>query len=173
MSREEIERRAFLEKVLAGCAVAATGSIWAACGGQEEGGEQEQPQGCVTMGQEPPEGEALVELRLDLEDPANAPLTRTDGGTLSLHRGDIPGLPEKTVSVARLGESEVVAVGTCPHLACALRWDRQRDHFVCPCHQSEFERDGSLLPGVGPACTDATSFEARLEGGVVVVTFRG
>ena len=33
----------------------------------------------------------------------------------------------------------------CPHLGCALRWNRQERSWDCPCHGSRFGEDGSLL----------------------------
>lgn len=33
----------------------------------------------------------------------------------------------------------------CPHLGCALRWNKQEHSWDCPCHGSRFDRDGKLL----------------------------
>lgn len=33
----------------------------------------------------------------------------------------------------------------CPHLGCALKWNRQEHSWDCPCHGSRFDRDGKLL----------------------------
>ena len=35
----------------------------------------------------------------------------------------------------------------CPHLGCALRWNRTERTWDCPCHGSRFTRDGQLLDG--------------------------
>ena len=35
----------------------------------------------------------------------------------------------------------------CPHLGCALRWNRAEHTWDCPCHGSRFTRDGRLLDG--------------------------
>lgn len=33
----------------------------------------------------------------------------------------------------------------CPHLGCALKWNRQEHSWDCPCHGSRFAKDGKLL----------------------------
>ncbi len=33
----------------------------------------------------------------------------------------------------------------CPHLGCALKWNRQERSWDCPCHGSRFSEDGKLL----------------------------
>ena len=33
----------------------------------------------------------------------------------------------------------------CPHLGCALKWNRQEHSWDCPCHGSRFTEDGKLL----------------------------
>jgi glycine/D-amino acid oxidase-like deaminating enzyme len=33
----------------------------------------------------------------------------------------------------------------CPHLGCALKWNRMEHTWDCPCHGSRFEEDGGLL----------------------------
>lgn len=33
----------------------------------------------------------------------------------------------------------------CPHMGCALRWNREERSWDCPCHGSRFSKDGELL----------------------------
>lgn len=33
----------------------------------------------------------------------------------------------------------------CPHMGCALKWNRAERTWDCPCHGSRFERDGKLI----------------------------
>ena len=40
----------------------------------------------------------------------------------------------------------------CPHMGCALKWNRQEHSWDCPCHGSRFDRQGRLLQN--PANTD-------------------
>jgi cytochrome b6-f complex iron-sulfur subunit len=36
---------------------------------------------------------------------------------------------------------------TCPHLGCSYAFDDGKQHFLCPCHGSEFALDGRVLKG--------------------------
>lgn len=40
----------------------------------------------------------------------------------------------------------------CPHLGCALKYNKYEHTWDCPCHGSRFERDGKLIDG--PATSD-------------------
>lgn len=50
----------------------------------------------------------------------------------------------------------------CTHLSCLLTWDDQANAFVCPCHGSQFGRDGELLSG--PASRGLDQFVIQLVG---------
>lgn len=59
---------------------------------------------------------------------------------------------------------------TCTHLACIVGWDAARSRFSCPCHGSEFERDGSVINPPAPRPLDR--FEVVIEGDRVKVDTR-
>jgi cytochrome b6-f complex iron-sulfur subunit len=83
--------------------------------------------------------------------PANHPegrffLVRTDAGVTALHK-------------------------VCTHLSCLLAWDDQAGAFVCPCHGSQFGRDGQVT--TGPAARNLDQFVVRLvtpDGQVIAET---
>lgn len=59
----------------------------------------------------------------------------------------------------------------CTHLGCLLTWDEEVGAFVCPCHGSQFDREGKLLSG--PATRDLDRFVVQLitsDGQVVAAT---
>jgi Rieske Fe-S protein len=33
----------------------------------------------------------------------------------------------------------------CPHLGCALKWNKHEHSWDCPCHGSRFREDGKLI----------------------------
>jgi glycine/D-amino acid oxidase-like deaminating enzyme len=41
----------------------------------------------------------------------------------------------------------------CPHLGCALKWNKYEHTWDCPCHGSRFEKDGKIIdnPSIGDA----------------------
>jgi cytochrome b6-f complex iron-sulfur subunit len=42
----------------------------------------------------------------------------------------------------------------CTHLACTVSWHEQQQRFMCPCHGSEFQRDGTVLKPPAPRPLD-------------------
>ncbi len=48
----------------------------------------------------------------------------------------------------------------CTHLRCLFGWDEEKQLFICPCHGSEFSRDGKVLKG--PATRDLDRFPVQL-----------
>lgn len=66
--------------------------------------------------------------------------------------------------------SEVWALSTiCPHLGCGIDWESGAKRYVCPCHDSYFDRDGTALTGPSPRGMDR--LETRIVGQTVEVKF--
>ena len=42
----------------------------------------------------------------------------------------------------------------CTHLGCLYNWSDQEDKFICPCHGSQFDLDGSYIQGPAPRSLD-------------------
>lgn len=42
----------------------------------------------------------------------------------------------------------------CTHLGCLYNWREQEGKFVCPCHGSQFQADGSYIQGPAPRSLD-------------------
>ena len=52
-------------------------------------------------------------------------------------------------------EEGITALYTvCTHLGCLYGWREQEDKFVCPCHGSQFEKDGQYIQGPAPRSLD-------------------
>ena len=50
---------------------------------------------------------------------------------------------------------------TCPHLGCAVDFNRETDEYQCPCHTSAFAIDGKMLYGPSPRGLDELAVEIR------------
>jgi nitrite reductase/ring-hydroxylating ferredoxin subunit len=78
--------------------------------------------------------------------------TRTAGqriGSLFLTRTDANNTPAVSAFTA-----------TCPHLGCAVEFDRADGRFECPCHESAFAKNGEKL--FGPSLRGLDSLEVKL-----------
>nr|NLD40598.1 Rieske (2Fe-2S) protein [Actinomycetales bacterium] len=100
--------------------------------------------GSGVPGQSPEAGERLASLD-DFE----------DGQTLVVMTAK--GVP---VVLTRQGGEVVAHSGVCPHQGCAVRVEV--DNLLCPCHNSKFEFDGTLISG--PADTDLDPTVVHLDG---------
>lgn len=75
-----------------------------------------------------------AELPDSTSPPANIPsvkmwLSNTDQGVLALYK-------------------------VCTHLGCLYNWSDQENKFICPCHGSQFEKDGDYIQGPAPRSLD-------------------
>jgi cytochrome b6-f complex iron-sulfur subunit len=49
----------------------------------------------------------------------------------------------------------------CPHLGCLYGWNDQEFKFICPCHGSQYEKNGDYI--LGPAPRSLDRFVIRIE----------
>ncbi|MEO8098042.1 MAG: ubiquinol-cytochrome c reductase iron-sulfur subunit [Acidobacteriota bacterium] len=101
--------------------------------------------------------------------------TRIDGWKRSREKA--------TAWVVKTNEKAAIAFSPqCPHLGCIYHWDAEASDaqgqvspgspsqaatFVCPCHNSKFSTDGSVLGGPAPRALDR--FVSRVEGNKLLV----
>ena len=78
--------------------------------------------------------------------PAGTAFTMADGG-----ENNSPGDPTFGGFLVRQGGELRAFAITCPHLGCSYDFDTAKQHFLCPCHGSEFALDGSVLHGPASA----------------------
>lgn len=63
------------------------------------------------------------------------------------------------------GSDEIQAFNaTCPHAGCFVAFNRDRDAYQCPCHDSAFSVDGKLNYGPSPRGLDQLDAEIRPAG---------
>lgn len=92
------------------------------------------------------------------------------GHLSSLPVGGILSFPERKVYVVRT-EAGVHALSmTCTHLGCMTRHEADRGRIFCPCHGSQFNREGQVVGG--PAPRPLPRLEVSLQEGLLVVDTR-
>ncbi len=73
--------------------------------------------------------------------------------------------------VVRTNAGVLALYQVCPHLGCLVPWAEQLNRFACPCHGSQYERDGTYISGPAPRGLDR--FVVKLldaQGNVVATT---
>lgn len=58
----------------------------------------------------------------------------------------------------------------CTHLGCGYRWEGEQRQFYCPCHNSYFALDGTVLAGPAPRPLD--TLPAKIENGRLLVIYK-
>lgn len=61
----------------------------------------------------------------------------------------------------------------CVHLGCTVPWVSARHEYICPCHGSVYEYDGSRISGPAPRALDAMPVIVNDDGTVTVDTNPG
>lgn len=70
--------------------------------------------------------------------------------------------------IVRLADGGFLAVyHRCTHLGCTVPWDETQQKFICPCHSSEFDRQGALINPPAPRPLDL--FAVSIADGSVMV----
>lgn len=75
---------------------------------------------------------------------------------------------QQLVWVFRIGDNLEVFSAICPHLGCTI--NAAEKGFICPCHGSAWNRDGSRIGGPTPRSMDR--LEHKIENGMLQVKFR-
>lgn len=57
---------------------------------------------------------------------------------------------------------------SCTHLECRFTWDSRKMVFVCPCHGSEFARNGEVLKGPAKRALDRFALKLINDQGIVI-----
>jgi len=56
----------------------------------------------------------------------------------------------------------------CTHLGCIYAWKPDQNKFICPCHGSQFQREGEFIQGPAPRSLDQMVIRAYDAGGALV-----
>lgn len=84
------------------------------------------------------------------------------GGTKDLMIGVTPTILVNTKDKGFLAFSKV-----CTHLGCLVKYDKERQVFICPCHAGIFDLEGKVVSGPPPK--PLSKFSVRVEGNNLVI----
>lgn len=91
--------------------------------------------------------------------------------------GDLPAVddppqnfPDVKLWMSASPEGVTAIYKVCTHLGCLYSWSDQADRFVCPCHGSQFERDGKFITGPAPRSLDRFPIQVVKDGQVIAET---
>lgn len=76
-------------------------------------------------------------------------------------------LPHSIWAMKAADGSITVFSPVCTHLGCQVFWDKTRQQFVCPCHNSIFTKDGAVVSGPAPRGLD--TLPSKVKDGVLSV----
>lgn len=70
--------------------------------------------------------------------------------------------------IVRLADGGFMALSLrCTHLGCSINWEEEKQRFICPCHASAFEINGSVKNPPAPSALDY--FPVTIQSGRVMV----
>ena len=77
-------------------------------------------------------------------------------------------IPSGRFYVVRIGDGGFIAVyHRCTHLGCTVPWDSTAQKYICPCHNSQFDQQGTVENPPAPRPLDL--FALTIEDGEVKV----
>jgi Rieske Fe-S protein len=69
--------------------------------------------------------------------------------------------PSSKVNYPAVTMNFVIFSSICPHLGCKFNWKADAKRFICPCHGSEFTREGEHTKGPAPRGLDPLPFREK------------
>lgn len=68
----------------------------------------------------------------------------------------------------RTPEGALALYKVCTHLGCIFDWKPDQDKFICPCHGSQFTREGDFITGPAPRSLDRMVIRAYDQAGNLI-----
>lgn len=69
--------------------------------------------------------------------------------------------------VTQDGREFKVFSNICTHAGCGVRWEKNAQAFLCPCHNGRFDINGKVI--AGPPPKPLNEIEHKVEGGVIFI----
>lgn len=98
------------------------------------------------------------------------------GGTFTI--GDVADLPplgsppvnypKVKLWLSNTEEGLMALYKVCTHLGCLYNWNNQEGKFICPCHGSQFQADGTYIRGPAPRSLDRFVVEIQSADGQTI-----
>jgi cytochrome b6-f complex iron-sulfur subunit len=57
---------------------------------------------------------------------------------------------ETAVIVRTAADSLIALSAVCTHLGCIVQWQKDKQHFLCPCHGGQYTATGEVIAGPPP-----------------------
>ena len=165
---KQFQRRPLLKKAaLAGLSIGSVGPLMS-CAPSGGGSDSDESAAVgesdnTTVGDSGNSGDSpTADLIIDTTDSSYSVLANT-GGSLALN--GVNGIPSPGILVYRSGSTSVNVVSRyCTHQGCTVD-----SNYVCPCHNSKFANDGSVLQG--PASSSLTTYSATVSDTNILINF--
>ena len=79
---------------------------------------------------------------------APAPASDDPFAGLAPGQGAVLDVAGQQIAAYRTEAGEVIQLDvTCPHEGCPVQWNAAQSRWLCPCHASQFEPDGTFISG--------------------------
>ncbi len=77
----------------------------------------------------------------------------------------IRGMP--SIIINSTGKGYLAFSRVCTHLGCLVKYNQERQLFICPCHAGEFDLEGNVISGPPPKPLE--KFAVKVEGDNLVI----
>jgi menaquinol-cytochrome c reductase iron-sulfur subunit len=94
---------------------------------------------------------------------------KIDESKFQAARPDIYKVPGGQVDYPVVNLGFVIFSPICPHLGCRFNWSAESNKFLCPCHGSQYNFDGTHVAGPAPRGLDPLPF--REQSGAADITW--
>lgn len=71
------------------------------------------------------------------------------------------------VLVRKQGGQVAAFSAVCTHLGCIVKWEKEKQEFLCPCHGGRFSAEGAVI--AGPPPKPLSRLDVAVSGGKIVV----
>jgi len=69
-------------------------------------------------------------------------------------------LPKVKLWLSNTDNGVMALYKVCTHLGCLYNWNNQEGKFICPCHGSQFQANGTYIQGPAPRSLDRFAVQA-------------